>query len=137
MTMSMVLDNPVARELGWNGGLTCACECKDIQRTIEWYRDLLGFKLEYLMEDIGWCELISPVARVYVGFSQVEQLKTGAGPTLTFGVDDIDHARSTLESKGVKFDGETRTYEGMVKLASFYDPDGNSLMLFQSLASSQ
>lgn len=133
MTMEMALDNPVAREIGWNGGLTCACECSDIQKTIAWYQDLLGFKLEYYIKEMEWCEMVSPVARVYVGFSQVEKPATGAGPTLTFGVVDVDKARANLEAKGVKFDGETRTYEGMVKLASFYDPDGNSLMLYQSL----
>ena len=33
----------------------------------------------------------------------------------------------------MRFDGETNEIEGMVKLATFYDPDGNSFMLAQSL----
>ena len=33
----------------------------------------------------------------------------------------------------MRFDGETREIEGMVKLATFYDPDGNALMLSQRL----
>jgi len=35
---------------------------------------------------------------------------------------------------GVKFDGETETIEGMVSTATFYDPDGNALMLAQDLS---
>jgi hypothetical protein len=33
----------------------------------------------------------------------------------------------------VRFDGETRQVEDMVRLATFYDPDGNVLMLAQQL----
>ena len=43
---------------------------------------------------------------------------------------DLDAARDALESKGVEFDGDTRTIEGMVKLATFFDPDGNKLNAF-------
>ena len=32
-----------------------------------------------------------------------------------------------------KFDGDTDVIEGMVKTATFYDPDGNALMLAQDL----
>ncbi len=38
-----------------------------------------------------------------------------------------------MESKNVRFDGETQTIPDMVKLATFYDPDGNALMLYQDL----
>jgi predicted enzyme related to lactoylglutathione lyase len=55
------------------------------------------------------------------------------GATLTFGVTDIDVAHKQLEAKKVRFDGPTRTIEGMVKLAAFYDPDGNMLMLYHDL----
>jgi hypothetical protein len=36
----------------------------------------------------------------------------------------------------VRFDGPTREYPGMVKLATFFDPDGNTLMLYESLGQS-
>ena len=45
----------------------------------------------------------------------------------------MDAARKTLEDANVRFDGETREFGGMVRLATFYDPDGNTLMLYQSL----
>jgi predicted enzyme related to lactoylglutathione lyase len=53
--------------------------------------------------------------------------------TPTFGVKDIEHARSQLEGNGVRFDGDTIEIPEMVKLATFFDPDGNSLMLYQTL----
>ena len=47
---------------------------------------------------------------------------------------NIGQARRQLESKGVKFDGETIEIPEMVTLATFFDPDGNSLMFFQTLS---
>ena len=46
---------------------------------------------------------------------------------------DIEKTRSFLESKGVKFDGDTLVIEGMVKLATFFDPDDNLMMFYQDL----
>lgn len=120
--------------LGYDGGLTCAMQCSDLEKSIAWYRDILGFGLIYKIDDMGWCELKSPVAGVAVGLSQVESPDVKGGATLTWGVKDIDAARSALESKDVRFDGETMTIPDMVRLATFYDPDGNKLMLYQDLS---
>ncbi len=123
----------MTHDLGFDGSLTCAMQCSDLDRAVAWYRDILGFSLLYRAEDIGWCELESPIARVTVGLSEVEAAEVRGGATLTFGVSDIDTARSRLESRDVGFDGETLTIAGLVRLATFYDPDGNKLMLAQSL----
>jgi CreA protein len=42
-------------------------------------------------------------------------------------------ARAHMEAQGVRFDGPSVSHEGMVKLATFYDPDGHTLMLYQDL----
>jgi predicted enzyme related to lactoylglutathione lyase len=73
------------------------------------------------------------VAGLLVGIGQSEQVKEGGGATLTFTVRDIDRSRGYLEAQGVRFDGETSQVEDMVRLATFYDPDGNALMLAQQL----
>jgi catechol 2,3-dioxygenase-like lactoylglutathione lyase family enzyme len=125
----------MASPLNFDGGLTISFDSADMKRSIAWYQDVLGFKLLYQVEEIGWCELSTEVAggRVNVGFSQVEKPRVGAGPVPTFGVKDIAKARAQLEAKKVKFDGPTKEYPGMVKLATFFDPDGHALMLFQDL----
>ncbi|MHC4976959.1 MAG: VOC family protein [Planctomycetota bacterium] len=124
---------PAAERLGFNGGLTCSMQCADLDATIGWFTDTLGFSLLYKVDEIAWAEMVSPVGGVNVGFSQVEKPDVKGGCTLTWGVEDIDSARATLEERGVRFDGETITYPGMVKLATFFDPDGNHFMLFQAL----
>ena len=124
----------MATDIGYDGGLTCAMSCSDLDASIQWYQEVLGFTLLYKVDDMAWAELSSPVERVNVGLSQVESPEVKGGATLTWGVKDIDGSRSALEAKNVRFDGDTLTVPDMVKLATFFDPDGNKLMLFQDLS---
>lgn len=121
--------------LGFNAGLTISIQCKDLAKSKAWYRDVMGFTFLYEVAEIGWCELATECAKVNIGLSQVEKPKVGAGPVPTFGVKDIVAARKQMEGKKVRFDGETMEIPHMVKLATFFDLDGNALMLFQDLQS--
>ncbi|MDQ2986335.1 MAG: VOC family protein [Armatimonadota bacterium] len=123
-----------AGQLGYDGGLTCTLGVTNLNASIAWFEDVLGFELEYKLEEMGWCELKTPTSGVGIGLSQVEAVKVGGGSTMVFGVKDIDHARKELEAKDVKFDGETMTIPEMVRLCTFFDPDGNTFMLYQSLS---
>lgn len=124
----------MAAAIPYDGGLTAAIGVKDLAASMAWYQDVLGFKVLYKVDEIGWGELASPVPRVNVGLSQREKLVQGGGAVLTWGVRDIDAARKALESQKVRFDGPTQEIPGMVRLATFFDPDGNALMLYQDLA---
>ena len=117
----------------YDGRLTAALSVKDLDASIPWYREMLGFELIYRLENWGWCELKTAVPGVSLGLGETDEVKTAGGATLTFNVTDIAAARGYLEERGVRFDGETSEIEGMVKLATFYDLDGNSFMLAQSL----
>lgn len=119
--------------ISYTGELTCALEVKDRKRASEWYQQKLGFTFLYDSPDVGWCELSSPVAKVNVGFSEVEKPEVKGGATMTFGVRDIETERSRLEKSGVKFDGPIITIPGLVKLTTLFDADGHKLMLFQGL----
>ena len=119
----------------YDGGLTCGVNVLDIQKSMSWYQEVLGFELIYYMEELGWCELQSPVTRVNVGLSQVEKMPPpGGNAVMTWGVKDIAAACAELKAKGVKFDGDIRTIENMVKLATFYDINGNCFMLYQDIS---
>ncbi|MBD3302592.1 MAG: VOC family protein [Candidatus Eisenbacteria bacterium] len=121
-------------DLGYKGDVTLAIQASDVKAAIRWYEERLGFKLLYHLEGMGWCELSTPVEGVSLGIGQAEKPRTGAGPVPTWGVQDIAAARKKLEDAGVRFDGETQEIPEMVKLATFYDPDGNAYMLVESLA---
>ncbi len=123
----------MAEPIQYDGALTVSMSVSDLDKAIDWYKNVLGFELQYRMDDIGWCEVISPVANVNVGLSVVEKPSPG-GATPTFGVKDINAARSALEENGVRIDGDVVTIENMVSLLTFYDADDNALMFFQMLA---
>jgi catechol 2,3-dioxygenase-like lactoylglutathione lyase family enzyme len=104
----------------------------DLDRSIAWWGEVLGFEPTYVMKEYGWCELGTSIEGVGLGLGQVEEVKIG-GTTPTFGVSDIAAARGHMESRGVRFDGDTYEIEGQVKLCTFYDPDENPFMLAEVL----
>jgi CreA protein len=116
-------------KIEWGGESTAALAVSDYGRSLAWYRDVLGFEPVFELEDYGWAQLRSPVDGLLVGIGQSEEVEQGGGATLTFTVRNIAAARSYLEGEDVRFDGETHQVGEMVKLATFYDPDGNALML--------
>jgi CreA protein len=124
-----------AKELGYDGKLHCDLRVTDLDRAIDWYTDVLEFSVLHHIPEAGWAELQTPVERVRVGLTAVESMPAaGGGAVLTFGVRDLDATRASLEARDdVRFDGETCTIEGWVRLATVYDPDGNVLMLSQDL----
>ncbi len=87
----------------------------------------------YDVEEIGWCELQTPVPGVTLGLADREDVAVG-GVVPTFEVADLDRTRAELEARGVEFDGPSFGEEGMVKLAAFRDLDGHSLMLAEDLS---
>lgn len=112
--------------------ITIAISVRDRNVSAKWYEEMLGFELLYHSDEAGWSELQTKTDGVTLGLG--EQAEPTPGNSVpVFGVSDIATARKSLEGAGVKFDGDTLTIEGMVSTASFYDPDGNALMLAQDL----
>jgi catechol 2,3-dioxygenase-like lactoylglutathione lyase family enzyme len=120
--------------IDYDGGLTCSLAVSDMTRSIAWYQDVLGFSLLYKMDDIAWCELSTGVAKVNIGLGQVETVTLKGGMTPTFGVTDITIAKAALDAAGVRQDGDIRDIPGMVRLLTFFDPDGHSLMFYQDIS---
>lgn len=113
--------------------ITIALSVSDRHASAAWYEEKLGFKLLFHADDAGWSELTTFTEGVTLGLGEQGEPQPGNSVPV-FGVQDIATARTALEGAGVKFDGPTETIEGMVSIATFYDPDGNALMLAQNLA---
>jgi len=112
--------------------ITIAISVRDRHASASWYGEKLGFDVLYHADEAGWSELKTMTDGVTLGLG--EQAEPSPGNSVpVFGVADIATARSALEGAGVAFDGETDVIEGMVATATFYDPDGNALMLAQDL----
>jgi predicted enzyme related to lactoylglutathione lyase len=112
--------------------ITIAMSVSDRHASAKWYQDMLGFALIYHADEAGWTEIATNTQGVTIGFGEHTEPAPG-NCVPVFGIGDLDEARQKLEQAGVKFDGETDVVEGMVKTATFYDPDGNALMLAQDL----
>jgi len=113
--------------------ITLAMSVRDRHASAKWYEETLGFELIMHIDQAGWSEMKTKTDGVTLGLG--EQAEPAPGNTVpVFGIADIATARANLEAIGVKFDGDTETIEGMVATATFYDPDGNALMLAQDLS---
>lgn len=113
--------------------ITLALSVKDRHASVNWYTDMLGFELLFHADDAGWSEMQTRTPGVTLGFGEQMELSPGNAVPV-FGISDINTARSALEAAGVRFDGPTQVIEGMVSLATFYDPDDNALMLAQDMS---
>ena len=112
--------------------ITIAMSVTDRHASARWYKDMLGFEALYHADDAGWSELQTNTAGVTIGLG--EHTKSAPGNSVpVFGIADLVSARQQLEQAGVRFDGPNDVIEGMVQTATFYDPDGNALMLAEDL----
>ncbi len=130
--MSETATTAVEAPFEYGSTIVISVNVSDFDKAIDWYSRALGFELEYRLDQYKWCEMRTPHPNINVGLGESEEVKNG-GTVPTWTVKDIDAARSHLESVGARFDGDTYQIEDMVKLATFYDPDGNAWMLAQGL----
>lgn len=104
---------------------------KNAAKAAAFYRDALGLR-EAVSDDAiavfdtGGTKLMLEA----VDGADAEDL-VGRFTGVSFAVADIRAAVSTLDAKGVKFDGRPELQPWGGALAHFFDPDGNILTLVQ------
>lgn len=116
-----------------NDTINIALSVKDRAVSAAWFKKHLGFEEILSVDEAGWTELSTNTPGVTIGLGEAQDVKFG-NTMPVFGVDDFDKSREALEKAGVKFDGDTIEVEGMVKVAAFFDPDGNGLMIAEDLS---
>src|SRR3954453_6311854 len=108
---------------------------KDIAPAVPFYRDVLG-----LEEGKRWGQM--PAVEFETGNLTIAVMQSDAfglefrphNHPIELRVDDFQHAQSVLESRGVKFRGDTID-SGFCCQAFFNDPDGNALAIHHRYAS--
>lgn len=76
-------------------------------------------------------EITTAVENAYIGLHATELPAGTGGALVSFGVRDIQKAKSWLAANDVKMLGEVVEIPETVKLLNFEDPDGNALMFYE------
>ncbi len=102
---------------------------RDLETAVGFYGNTLGLRRSVYMPERNFAEF--ETGNLTLNIMNAEKMGLEHTPlrnALALHVDDVEAARSTLESRGVTFAGETFD-TGVCHMAFFQDPDGNSLML--------
>jgi predicted enzyme related to lactoylglutathione lyase len=115
----------------YGNGLLVQLQVQDLERSVRFYTDVLGFKVTERRDDLQFVHVECGVPELQIGLSAgATQPPAPGSVVLNFSVKgDVDAVRADLEKRGVVFDGPTRVIPGKVRLAGFSDPDGYRLRL--------
>ena len=104
---------------------------KDIQRAIEFYRDVLGLTLQFEVPDQKMAFFDCGGIRLYLSADQLEDFPSN--PLIYYQVSDINEAFKAISGAGVKFEREPhivhKTPEYDLWMAGFRDSEGNFIHL--------
>jgi lactoylglutathione lyase len=104
---------------------------RDMKKSIEFYRDVLGMQLKRESED--WVELSkgsSTVLALHPARKSPENTQKQTGMLVGFNVTDLQDVCRELEKKKVKF-YKKQTEENFGKHAIIEDPDGHLVSLVE------
>ena len=112
----------------------------DVERSIEFYRDVLGFEVIWDATNDGVRMVFVQLGTVQVELVQVpnpQQRVAGWFDHLALKVDDLDKVKAALQAKGVEFDESSyvsspAVFENGSRWIFFQGPDGERLELVQN-----
>lgn len=106
----------------------------DLAAAVEFYGETLGLPRSVYMPERNFAEFETGNLTLNVMNAEKMGLPhvTSRNP-IALHVDDVHAVRAELESRGVRFSGDTFD-TGVCHMAFFEDPDGNALMLHHRYA---
>lgn len=116
--------------LQYRPAVTLQLGVADLDRSIRFYRDVMGFKVTERRDDLEFAHIATNVPGLELGLSQGASAPApSASVVINISVANVAAARAALEAKGVSFPRPTQVIPGKVALAEFSDPDGHRLRL--------
>ena len=103
----------------------------DWERSRRFYVDTLGLRPDDNAKGEFWVG--GTCFGIWMPEQWGEEFKPQPNPIVLLHVEDVEASRTDLEAKGVEFDGET-VDTSVCHMATFFDPDGNRLVLHKRYA---
>lgn len=103
----------------------------DWERSRQFYVETLGLRPDEHARGEFWVG--GTCFAIWMPEQWGEEFKPQPNAIALLQVDDVEAARAELEAKGVEFDGET-VDSSVCHMATFFDPDGNRLVLHKRYA---
>jgi lactoylglutathione lyase len=111
----------------------------DMDRSVKFYRDVLGLKLRFESPDWTEFDMGSATLALHGG---AQPATPGAAPSgqragtasIGFSVENVDAVYEDLKAKGARFVMPPKTQEGEgIRLAVMIDPDGLGISIAQTV----
>ncbi len=101
----------------------------DMDQTATFYRDVLGLDQRVRYGE-DWAEFAAGGTTVALHGTR-GAAAPWQGATVVFEVDDLEAAMRTLRARGVSFDGDVTEVPEQGRFATFKDPAGNVLQMYE------
>lgn len=101
----------------------------DMTRAVEFYTDILGLPLKFKSENFSVVGGEKFWMSLHFSLEAAEERLKANGPIVLFKPEDVDTAYEELKNKGVNFYRTPYWAAPNVRVAEFYDPEGNKLAL--------
>ena len=103
----------------------------DMDKALEFYGDTLGLDIEQQEDD--WSLVVAGAVRIGLNGRDSEHSGGEGGAVIAFAVsEDIEGSVEELRAAGVEIAGDVSEHP-WGKVATFLDPDGNELQLFEGV----
>jgi catechol 2,3-dioxygenase-like lactoylglutathione lyase family enzyme len=100
---------------------------RDVARSIEHYRDVLGFRVEFTYgEPVSYAGVERGGVLLFLQAAADTARPPGQGAVYVFA-DDVDGLYAELTSRGARIVKAPRTYDYGMRDFDVHDPDGNQL----------
>jgi catechol 2,3-dioxygenase-like lactoylglutathione lyase family enzyme len=103
--------------------------CADVERSVAFYRDILGLALSARFEDFGFFNT-GETQFALSGDLGRRPASNGERAEFVFGAKNVVEAHRELSARGVQFVREPRAVNDANWAANFLDPDGHLLSIY-------